>query len=145
MKSFIFISSLVFVTACGNGNPHISSVRDGIERIESPMSEECEEQLSVVQVTTDENYYQDLSNCQGEDPESQEHQQQQQDDDSLKWKLASPVSRFSTSLQEVSNSAAVSVRGCSGKVIVEKTLEAGTTFFGITTPTEEICEVVLAY
>lgn len=144
MKSITLISLLALVTACGNGNPHVSSVRDGIDRVVSPITqEECEQQHQQVQVTTDENHYQDLTNCRGD---SDQEQQQQQEDgkDSTKWKFLAPGSQFGTHM-ETASASAISVRDCNGKVIVEKALASGSSFIGVTTPTYEICEVEIAY
>lgn len=143
MKHILFLSLISLVTACGN--PHISSVRNNIDDIVSPLNEEeCAEALSEVRTYTEQEQFQSVAECQEQEQQEQQAQQQQQEEWKTSWQFEKPVVKFETTIPEVIGTAIISAEDCNGVVVLEKELSSGTRYVGVIGQLE-LCSLSVAY
>lgn len=140
MKHVTLISLFLFITSCGN--PHVSSVRDNIDRIVSPLTEEqCEEALSEARIYTDQEQYEAVAECQ--EQEQEQEQTQEQEEPKKDWLFETPVTQFGAIVPEVTENAIVTARDCNGSILIEEVVDSGTRYLGVTGPELKICEITL--
>lgn len=134
MKNLLIISLFSVIAACGN--PHVSSVRNNIDQIVSPLSEEeCADALSDVRVHTEQEQYQSVAECQ----EQQQQQQQAQQPSKNEWMFEMPVEKFGTVIPETNDKAIVRALDCNGSLIIEEEILPGTHYVGFTGSELELC------
>lgn len=137
MKNLLILSLFSIIAACGN--PHVSSVRNNIDQVVSPLSEEeCAEALSDVRIHTEQEQYQSVAECQEQE---QEQEQQQQQQEQSKWQFTNPIKKFGAPIPEVFEPAVVRALDCNGSVVVEEELSPGTHFIGVTGSELELCSL----
>lgn len=138
MKNLLILSLFSMIAACGN--PHVSSVRNNIDQIVSPLSEEeCADALSDVRVHTEQEQYQSVAECQEQEQEQQQQQQQAQQPSKNEWQFENAVTKFGTAIPETSDKAIVRALDCNGSLIVEEEILPGTHYVGFTGSQLELC------
>lgn len=144
MKHIILISLVTFVTSCGN--PHVSSVRDNIDRTVSPLTEaECDEALSEARVFTSQEQYKTVAGCQEQEQEQNQEQNVEETSSALVWNFAEPVTHFGTKIPAVMDKASVEAYDCNGSLMVKKEITSDTDYLGVTGPAPHLCSLTLTY